>query len=108
MLFTELHWSFVRKGRAYVAFYILIVLYFQVSDKDDVSVGRIRQDLSQDDNRGYNNVYSYSCNHEHLLFNACLQLQLRSIVPLYWNLISSSMAGWKYLSVEIRYAKVLR
>jgi hypothetical protein len=27
--------------------------------------------------------------------------------PLYWNLISSLMAGWKYLCVEIRYAKVL-
>ena len=26
---------------------------FQVSNKDDVAVGRIRQDLSQDDNRGY-------------------------------------------------------
>ena len=26
---------------------------FQVSNKDEVAVGRIRQDLSQDDNRGY-------------------------------------------------------
>jgi len=26
---------------------------FQVSDKDDVAVGRIRLDLSLDDNRGY-------------------------------------------------------
>ena len=26
---------------------------FQVSNKDDVAVGRIRQDLSQGDNRGY-------------------------------------------------------
>ena len=26
---------------------------FQVSNKDDVAVGRIRQDLSLDDNRGY-------------------------------------------------------
>jgi aspartate-semialdehyde dehydrogenase len=28
----------------------------EVSDKDDVAVGRIRQDLSQDDNKGYNRV----------------------------------------------------
>jgi hypothetical protein len=45
----------LEKSRADV-FYLSWYSPFQVSDKDDVSVGRIRQDLSQDDNRGYNHV----------------------------------------------------
>ena len=58
---------------------------FQVSNKDDVAVGRIRQDLSQDDNRGYGSYLRIAAMNFWSALWICDTLLTYHIESFYWT-----------------------